>query len=271
MSYIFYILKKENMNKKIRAIVNENILFAFRESLLWLPIFLYIIVLLWYWFLWQEAIVNAFREVWYVSVMSSVWYFLSAFIIIYYTIISFDKDIKTKNIYIVLQHVNKKEYFLWKLISIFIISFFLNIIFMIIFNLWYLFLYKDIDLSLNYIFVFQQLELLVIAFFASLFSLLSNSNAMRILLTLIILILGHSIPILYNLTQKGIIQANWISKQIIDSIYYITPNLELLNVKDVIIINSSLWNQLINAILYTVWLIILLYFISMKIFNKKDF
>lgn len=259
------------MNKKIKSIINENLLYAFRENILIWPILVYIILMVIFFTVWDSAIVSTFKNITYVSVMSNIQYVLWIIVIIFLSLTSFDKDIKTKNIYIILQQVTKKEYFLWKLISIFLVSWLLNIIFLIIFSLWYIYSFKEIDYSLSYIFIFQQLEFLVISFIVSLIALLLSKNIWRIMIIGAFLILWHMLPLIKELIDKWYLSLWFLLEKVITISYYIMPNLDALNVKNIILLDSSLSSMLVSSTIYSIVLIYILYTISMYIFKRKDF
>lgn len=259
------------MNKKIKAVINENLLFSFRENLLIVPIWTYIIFMLVYLLFWDNAILSNFKEISYISIMSNIQYILWVLIIIFLSITSFDKDFKTKNIYIILQQVNKKDYFIWKLISIILISWLLNLFLMLIFYIWYIIEFKELNISLIYIFLFQQLEFFIIALISSVISLALSKNVWRMILIIIIILLWHTIPLLKQLVDWGIMHLSKIWHILTDVVYYTLPNLALLNVKDIILYNSSLGLTFWIALWYTLWISYILYIIAIYIFNKKDF
>jgi len=258
------------MNKKIKSIINENILYAFRENILIWPLLIYIILLLIFSNVWNQAILNDFKHISYVSIMWNIQYFLWLLLIIYLSFSSFDKDIKTKNIYITLQHVNKKEYFLWKLSSIFLLSWLINLIFLIIFKIGYVFLFQDIKYELFYIFLFQQLDFLVISFIVALISFLLSKNIWRILLVSLFLVLWHMLSYIKALIEKWIMELPIFLEKIVNFLYYIVPNLSTFNVKNVILFNTNLLPTFISSLIYGVFLIFIIYNISMYIFKRKD-
>lgn len=259
------------MNKKIKSIINENLLYAFRENILVWPIFVYIILMVVFFTVWDSAIVSTFKNVTYISMMSNIQYILWVIVIIFISLTSFDKDIKTKNIYIILQQVTKKEYFLWKLISIFLLSWLLNLIFLLIFSAWYIYAFKEIDFSLAYIFIFQQLEFLVISFIVSLIALLFSKNIWRIMIIWIFLILWHMLSLIKELIDKWFLDLGFFLDKIITWSYYVMPNLAALNVKNIILLDSNLFWMLVSSTIYSAVLIYILYLISMYIFKRKDF
>jgi len=259
------------MNKKIKSIINENLLYAFRENVLVWPIFVYIILMVVFFTVWDSAIVSTFKNVTYISMMSNIQYILWVIVIIFISLTSFDKDIKTKNIYIILQQVTKKEYFLWKLISIFLLSWLLNLIFLLIFSAWYIYSFKEIDFSLAYIFIFQQLEFLVISFLVSLIALLFTKNIWRIMIIWMFLILWHMLSLIKELIDKWFLDLGFFLEKIITLSYYVMPNLAALNVKNIILLDSNLFWMLVSSTIYSAVLIYILYVISMYIFKRKDF
>lgn len=259
------------MNKKIRSIVNENLLYAFRENILIWPIIIFVLALVIFMNIWDAAIIWNFKNISYISVLSNVQYILWLVVIIYLSMSSFDKDIKTKNIYIILQQVTKKEYFLWKLISIFMLSWLINLIFLSIFMIWYIIYFKEINYELFYIFLFQQLEFLVISFIVALVSLLLVKNIWRILVISTFLIMWHMLSLIKDLIDRWILQLSWLLKWFVSIGYYVMPNLSAFNVKNTILLDTNLFNVFLNSAWYALVLIFLLYLISMRIFNKKDF
>jgi len=262
---------KNLLNKKIKSIINENILYAFRENLLIWPILVFVILLFIFMSVWDAALISNFKNISYISIMWTLQYILWLVVIIYLSLSSFDKDIKTKNIYIILQQVNKREYFLWKLISIFLISWLLNIIFMTIFMLWYLIYFKEMNYSLFYIFAFQQLEFLVLSFIVALVSFLYQKNIGRLLIIWTFLILWHMLPVIKELITRWYLDVWFLIKKIVFWAYYIMPNLSSLNVKSTILIKSDLLMDLLTSTLYASAIIYVLYLISMYIFKKRDF
>ena len=259
------------MNKKIKAILNENLLFAFRENLIIVPTLTYLIFMWIYLLFWTSVILNDFKEISFISLMSNIQYFLGISIIIFLSISSFDKDFKSKNIYIILQQVTKREYFLWKIFSIILISILLNILLLIIFYIGYIIEFKTINLNLSYIFLYQELDFIMVAFITSILTLMFQKNMTRLILLFIILLLWHSIPLLKVLLNKWIIVLDWLGKFIIDTLYYIIPNLDRLNVKNTILYKTSLLSDFWFSMIYTLVFTYLIYNISLFIFKKKDF
>lgn len=263
---------KNSLNlKKIRSIIWENILYSFRENLLIWPVIVFILTLLLYWIILSRAVLWYMAEASYIWTMSTIQYVLMIIVLVYITITSFDKDIKSKNIYISLQHTKRKEFFLWKLISNILLLFLLNIVQMFVMLIWFFLLFKKISFDIVYIFMFQQLEVMILVFILSLITMLISKNIMRVIWFIIVFILWHSLFFLREMLITGELVLPETIKNTLLWLYYIVPNLEAFNVKNSILIDNNVLGMFWTSSLYLLLQMTIFYIIWLFLLNKKDF
>jgi hypothetical protein len=256
---------------KVLSILKENLLFFKRENYLLIPFTLYTLLIIAYIYLWPKIFIQDFIEINYINILSSSQYFIWIIIMVYLWINSIQRDIDSKTIYISLQYVNKKEYIIWKLWSVIVLSWIINFIFWFTFFVWYYYLFNNVDLSLSYIFLFQLLEFNFIAFLSIFISIILKTNISKILTILLLLILWHTMyPLKVMIENQYINISEWL-QHVFYVIYNVIPNLESFNAKNVILFNNNLWFDFLKSFLYCFILCFILYIFSEIKLKKKDF
>lgn len=257
--------------KKIKSIIWENILYSTRENLLVWPIFLFALITFLYANITNIPVVSFLEKSAYIWLTAWLQYVLLLLIVVYLTITSFDKDIKSKNIYVVLQHTSRTEFFLGKVISNFLLLFLLNIIQCLIMVIWYLYMFKEFSFDIITIFAFQSLEILVLVLLLSLITIAFQKNIVRILLFWILFIFWHLLHWIHDMIQNWILNFPLLINTMFETLYFIVPNLEAFNVKELVLVQNNLWKDFIYSWLYALWLSVIIYLASIKLLNKKDF
>lgn len=259
------------MNKKILWILNENLLYIKRENILLIPIWLILFSVIAYILWFSSLTIMDFAKSSYVTTISNIQYVILLITTIFLTFSSFEKDFSTKNIYILLQKVKKEEYYLWKLLSIILSIILVNLSSLIIFKLGYMYLFNEVNFSLFYIYWFQTVELILVAFISIILFFTIKKTLAKFFSVLIIILMWSMIPQIKNLISKGVLDINWLAEKVINTLYYMTPNFKAFNVRDVIMINTDIFNNLLISTIYWLSLMWIVFVLTLHIFNKKDF
>ncbi len=181
-----------------------------------------------------------------------------------------ETELKTLSL-VMVKPISRTEFIIGKFFGT-ILTLFMNILFMFIILLFIIKLRGgdpwDIKLFLSVTGTFLSLSILTSV--ALLLSVITTSIPGCIIFLFLIYILGHLTIHLKNLQYKI---TNQIINRIIDIIYITVPNLELFNLKDKIYMNFSLFTPeyVLLIFLYSVLYIIIMLFITIAIFNKKEF
>ena len=112
----------------------------------------------------------------------------------------------------------------------------------------------------------QLIEMAILISILILFSTITTPLASTIY-TILILYIGHSLGLIYSFAIK----ANYFAKTILLAVYYIAPNLEKFNGRNLITHNISISaRELALSSIYALVYIILIIYIANIAFNKKD-
>jgi len=192
----------------------------------------------------------------------------SLFIIIFLGINLISRDISQKTLYFLLaKPVKKSDYLKAAYISV-IFSLVIGMVLLIVIITLLSVLQGDFWLTglLNAGF-FTFLEMLIIISFSFLFS-VGTSPQLSMFLTLIIYVIGHSIEKAATIVDKS---SNLILKYFIQGIYPILPNLEFFNKKTMIVYKMDIpVSYYFHAGLYAVSYSLLIFFLAILIFNRKE-
>ncbi len=181
------------------------------------------------------------------------------------------REIDRKTVYtIVSKPIKRYEFILSKYLGL-ILTIFINVILMLIILLLILKYYVRYDvpyLGIVQAFYFLILEFMIISAFAIFFSTFSTP-IMSAAFSLTLWFIGHLLSDLKFWSQKS---GNEMFKFLINAIYYVLPDLELLNIKSNIVYQITADSNYIfwvscYAILYSFLLLVA----AVLIFEKKDF
>lgn len=112
----------------------------------------------------------------------------------------------------------------------------------------------------------QLIEMAILITILILFSTITTPLASTIY-TILIIYIGHSLSLIYSFATK----ANYFAKAILLAVYYLTPNLEKFNSRNLITHNISIpIKELVLSGIYALAYIILVIYIANIAFNKKD-
>ena len=122
------------------------------------------------------------------------------------------------------------------------------------------------DYMALYAIVLQLFEMALIISIIIMFSMFTSPLA-SIIYTVLILYIGHLLTLLHTFALKS----GMISKSILLSVYYLAPNLEKFDIRNLIVHNVpiSLPEVLISVIYAFVYIILALY-IAQRLLNRKD-
>lgn len=255
--------------RALNEIIKENILFAVREKTFYLPIILYIVSIVF--FVINKSIFNTEMLIdTYVSLATTIIFLFTLIPILYLSISSIRKDIVNKTIYFTLKSVSRNVYLLWKIISLIIISFVLNSLFLILFYFWFFLLFWNIDLNYLYIFWLAQLEYIILILITILFSFMTSSIISSIFFIILFIFLWHTAYTIKLILTSNMIELSKFWETVINWFFYLIPNLEAFNVRDMILFNTDLAWFTIKSIGYFILLSFIISFLITRTFNKKD-
>lgn len=133
-------------------------------------------------------------------------------------------------------------------------------------------LIAGISLTFNYLIIITGifLSLLVTIAFTLLFTTISTNLVTGIVFSIFVYLLGHLTEHLKLLINKD--TASPLVKSILTVVYYLTPNLELFNLKDKIYLMDGNFDlfYLAKILIYAVIYIIICLLVSSSIFEKKE-
>ncbi|MBP7792542.1 MAG: ABC transporter permease [Candidatus Goldbacteria bacterium] len=181
-----------------------------------------------------------------------------------------ETELKTMHI-IMVKPIKRSEYLIGKYLGT-IITLFMNILFMLMVLMLVIQIRNsdpwDLNLLLSVFFIF--LSLCIISSVAILFSVVTTSVPACILFLFFTYVLGHLTIHLKNLVMNS---GNQILKMIVDLIYYVVPNLELFNFKNKLESTYGLIDTpyVSFVLLYSILYVIVILFLSIKYFEKKEF
>jgi ABC-type transport system involved in multi-copper enzyme maturation permease subunit len=113
----------------------------------------------------------------------------------------------------------------------------------------------------------QILEMAILTCVIILFSIITTPLA-AIIYTILIVYIGHLLSLIKDMAAKS----GAFGKFILMSAYYIFPNLEKFNVRDVIVHQAKIYPQeLLYSAIYAVAYIVLVLFIAKSFLNRKEF
>jgi len=179
------------------------------------------------------------------------------------------KEIEWKTIFLILSKpIKRYEFILWKIMwfsmTIFIITLFQSILFLVVL------FFKNIEIDYLIIWslinIFLKLEItLVIVFFLSTFM----SNILTIATALMIYFASHTFSTILDLVNK---MWNTFAINSVKTLQLLFPPFEALNTKDIIwnFQNFSIWYFTLNIVYSTIYFAIILYF-TVVIFSRKKF
>ena len=179
------------------------------------------------------------------------------------------KEIEWKTIYLILSKpISRFEFILWKFIGFAMILacivFFQAAIFLLVLK--YSWSQLDTLIIFSIIFIYLKLAVLfaVILFFSTFIS-----SIMSIILTILVYIIAHWITSIIDMaisTKNGLLEKIWWT------IYYVFPNFESLNIKNLIGSSIAIWPEylLLNSLYAILYCFMILVF-TVVIFNRKTF
>jgi len=180
------------------------------------------------------------------------------------------KEIDKKTIYNILSKpISRSNFILGKFFGLALTLLVALVSMGVIFYIFLLISTGSFDIRIAVYFLMLYFELLVITAISVLFSSFSTPILSSIF-TIGLYFIGH---IVWTFNEfKHVLQDKAFEKIVAYSIYYILPNLEKLNIKNIIVLNTPLdWTLLMNSVLYAVCYISAVLILAILIFNKKDF
>lgn len=174
------------------------------------------------------------------------------------------KEVEKKLVYFLFSKpIRRIDFILGKYGGLALVLLLLNLI--MLFGFWLLVGFKMVYLLVITFMFLQSLFLLAIIFFFSTFT----SPLITLLISFLAYLIGH---ITINLKVFSLYNGGALFKNVANGIYYVMPNLDLLNLKNQVIYEISWTNiQLLQTFVYTLLYIVLLLFVSGIIFRKKEF
>lgn len=179
-----------------------------------------------------------------------------------------NKEIESRTIYIILSQPLKRVSFLIGRILGMSFLLALNILILSVLTLIIYFVFGgEFQSLIIWSIVFALIEAVLILNIAVFFSLVTNVT-MSVIYTIVLFISGHAIVNLIEITSKPVYAT---SNAIAKFLSIFIPNLSKLNIKQFILYNSNLEaSYLFSALGYGVFYTLIIMFISVVVFNKKQ-
>lgn len=181
----------------------------------------------------------------------------------------FNKELKHKTIYNILSKpVTRGEFVIGKFFGLFFCS--LALLLLITLGIFFIIYFLENELYFNILLAsyFSALELSIICAFVILFSTFSTSPFLPGFLSFSLYIIGHSLEYLMSLLVLG---DSSINSSMVNTIFWILPDLSLFNLSKNLIYNVPIdIQQIIQASIYGICYTAIVLFISCFIFQRKE-